>query len=66
MSKPSESCKNHQLHLCELTSKGVHKTDPKKYHELVLNPEFVCKNCGRVAAKQNNLCSPVKLGTWEE
>jgi hypothetical protein len=66
MPKPNDTCKNHPHHLCELTGKGLHKTDPKKYHELVQNPGFVCKSCGRVAANKGNLCSPVVLGTWEE
>jgi hypothetical protein len=66
MSKTNTSCKNHQHHLCELTGNGMLKTDPKKYHELVQNPSFVCKSCGRVAAKKDNLCTPVALGTWEE
>jgi hypothetical protein len=66
MSKANAVCKHHQHHLCELTGKGMHKTDPKKYHELVQNPSFVCKSCGRVASKKDNLCSPVALGTWEE
>ncbi|MCJ7768302.1 hypothetical protein MUP79_07925 [Candidatus Bathyarchaeota archaeon] len=28
---------------------------------LVENPKFVCKKCGRVTAKEGNLCEPVPL-----
>jgi hypothetical protein len=59
-------CKNHDRHLCKLTSDGLHKSDPKKYHQLVQNPEYVCKSCGRVAASKESLCTPVKLGTFED
>jgi hypothetical protein len=66
MSNSQTPCANHEHHLCQLTGKGLHKSDPKMYHALVQNPAFVCKSCGRVAAKKDNLCSPVKLGTWDE
>jgi hypothetical protein len=66
MTQEHVSCKNHPHHLCKLTSDGLHKTDPKAYHELVQNPEYVCKSCGRVAAKKDNLCMPAKLGAFEE
>jgi hypothetical protein len=29
--------------------------------ELVKNPKFICKKCGRVAALEENLCEPVPL-----
>jgi hypothetical protein len=56
----------HKNHLCELTAGGLHQRSPKEYHNLVKNPRFVCKSCGRVAAESNRLCLPVPLGAWEE
>jgi hypothetical protein len=31
------------------------------YKKLVSNPKFVCKNCGRTAVSDKNLCAPEKL-----
>jgi hypothetical protein len=59
-------CKGHTRHLCELHRGQLPKTNPDAYAELVKDPKYVCKNCGRVAAGQDNLCAPVMLGTWEE
>jgi len=62
----THNCKGHHHHLCQLQSQELPKKDPVAYAALVKDPNYVCKNCGRVAAGQTNLCSPVKLGTWEE
>lgn len=62
----SQNCKGHELHLCELHRNQLHKQDPSAYANLVRDPHYVCKNCGRVAAGQKHLCAPVALGTWEE
>lgn len=51
----------HGRHLCYLNNLGFQISNEKEYKELVKNPEFMCKNCGRVAASQENLCKPVKL-----
>ena len=63
-----ETCNgnNHDRHLCKLYSDGVHQNNPDHYARLVRDPEFVCRSCGRVAAKKENLCCPIPLGTWEE
>ncbi len=66
MSKTITPCKNHEQHLCKLTGEGLHKSNPKAYSELVQNPDYVCKSCGRVAAKKESLCMPAKLGAFEE
>jgi hypothetical protein len=35
--------------------------DIKDYKPLVQNAKYLCKKCGRVAAKQENLCEPIEL-----
>lgn len=32
-----------------------------KYRELVLDPRFVCKDCGRVANQKKSLCNSLPL-----
>ena len=44
--------------LCDISKKNY--TD-ENYIELVKNPEFVCKKCGRVSNNKKNLCSPFKI-----
>jgi len=53
--------KNHENHLCLLQNVGYLKTNLEKYKRLVKDPQFVCKSCGRVAARADNLCAPEKL-----
>ncbi len=48
----------HQKHLCDMASKGA---DLQTVKDLVKNPQFLCKTCGRAAAKAENLCDPVPL-----
>jgi hypothetical protein len=31
------------------------------FKELVKNPKFICKTCGRAAGKEENLCEPDSL-----
>jgi hypothetical protein len=51
----------HNKHLCYLVNLGVQQRDLKMYKKLVTEPQYVCKQCGRVANKATNLCKPVKL-----
>jgi hypothetical protein len=51
----------HDKHLCYLNNLGFQNSNPKEYKELVRNPQFMCKNCGRVAESDKNLCKPEKL-----
>ena len=51
----------HDKHLCFLDNIGYVKSNLEKYKELVKNPAYVCKNCGRVAASDQNLCKPEPL-----
>ena len=54
------SCKSpsHDHHLCYIVSQGFHLSDPDDYHSLVNDPKFECRNCGRVANNNENLCEP--------
>lgn len=47
--------------LCTLVKNGLQKDCPKDYEELVRDAKFVCKKCGRAAAKRKHLCKPKKL-----
>ncbi len=51
----------HEEHLCLLENVGYLKSNLEDYKKLVRNPKFVCKNCGRAAANEKNLCSPERL-----
>ena len=51
----------HGKHLCYLNNLGFQVSNEEDYKQLVRNPKFMCKNCGRVAASQDNLCKPVEL-----
>jgi hypothetical protein len=48
----------HDQHLCLLNNVGA---DWEQYKKLVKNSSYVCKNCGRTAASDKNLCAPEKL-----
>ena len=47
-------------HLCELNKKGFDKIS-EKIETIVLDPEYICKKCLRVANKEGRLCKPSKL-----
>ncbi len=51
----------HQIHLCYLANMGYQQQNSDAYKSLVRHPNYLCKNCGRVAHDKKNLCSPVKL-----
>ena len=51
----------HDIHLCYLANVGYHAQNTDEYKELVRQANYLCKNCGRVAADKENLCNPVKL-----
>lgn len=48
----------HEDHLCLLLNLEM---DFDKYKELIKDAEFVCRACGRAAARAKNLCSPERL-----
>ena len=49
----------HKNHLCDMAESGHVSLEQMK--ALVRNPKFICKKCGRVATKEENLCEPVPL-----
>jgi hypothetical protein len=61
MIKPLMPHESHQQHLCYLANIGFHQSNMQEYKELVKEPKYLCKACGRVAANAENLCKPVKL-----
>jgi len=52
---------DHEHHLCLLHNVGYLKTNLNDFKNLVKDGEFMCRNCGRVAASEKNLCNPDKL-----
>jgi hypothetical protein len=51
----------HEEHLCYLQNVGFLLKNWDDYKNLVKNPQYVCKACGRVASNDKNLCVPEKL-----
>ncbi len=51
---------NRENKLCEL-AKPHNQFDMDKILPLVNNPQYVCRCCGRLANKKENLCNPIKL-----
>ena len=51
----------HREHLCYLNNLDYQLTNPEEYKSLVKDSRFLCKICGRSAAKEENLCKPMKL-----
>jgi hypothetical protein len=48
----------HENHLCELHKRGVSLDE---FRQLVIDPQFGCKQCGRVAKSSDSLCDPFPL-----
>lgn len=61
MAKATMPHPGHNKHLCYLNNIGFHLSNLKEYKALVRGGKFLCKVCGRVAAKEDNLCKPAKL-----
>ena len=51
----------HEHHLCLLQNVGYLKRNLNDFKNLVKDGKFICRNCGRVAASEKNLCNPDKL-----
>ena len=55
----SHKCReNHEKHICQI--KDI-KEDLDMVKDLVRDPLFICKRCGRAAKSEDNLCKPSKL-----
>jgi hypothetical protein len=61
MAKAKMPHPGHGKHLCYLNNLGFQISNPKEYKALVKNGKFSCKLCGRVAAREDNLCKPIAL-----
>jgi hypothetical protein len=61
MAKQKMPHAGHEGHLCYLNNMGMQLSQPAQYKELVRDAKYLCRVCGRVAAKKANLCKPVKL-----
>jgi hypothetical protein len=51
----------HEEHLCYLQNIGFLLRNWEDYKNLVKNPQYICKACGRIAASDKSLCAPEKL-----
>lgn len=49
----------HRQHLCDLVDRG--DATLAEFKDLVRDSKFLCKVCGRAAAREENLCDPVPL-----
>ena len=47
--------------LCDLDNQGFVIDHFKEYKKLVRHGMYVCKDCGRVGRRKQNLCTPKKL-----
>jgi hypothetical protein len=50
----------HENKLCAMACCDC-RTDVKELRPLVRNAKFICKECGRAAAKASSLCAPAGL-----
>jgi len=51
----------HDAHLCYLENIGYLSDHFDEYKKLVTDASFVCRHCGRSAAREINLCMPEKI-----
>jgi len=54
--KGTQAC-HEKNHLCQV----VAQRDMGRVKELVKDAKYYCKNCGRAAHDQGNLCNPSKI-----
>lgn len=51
----------HENHLCYLQETGFIDEFPEAYKDMVREAKYICRVCGRAAAKKESLCSPERL-----
>ena len=61
MAEKSMPHPGHDEHLCYLQNIGFLSKNLNEYKKLVKNAQYICKACGRIAARDVNLCVPEKL-----
>jgi len=47
--------------LCSLVKRGCQKDQADEYKDLLRGARYMCRKCGRAAAKAKCLCKPEKL-----
>ena len=47
--------------LCALQEEGYIDSHTEEFKKLIRPARFFCRNCGRSAVSENNLCNPEKL-----
>ncbi len=47
--------------LCALQEEGYIETNTEDFKKLIQPARYFCKNCGRSAVSQDNLCNPEEL-----
>jgi hypothetical protein len=62
-STENAACKSdeHTKHLCYFVSYGYHVDNEEEYRDLVADPRFKCRFCGRTAHCEGSLCFPIEL-----
>jgi hypothetical protein len=50
---------NQSAKICEMSSSN--DWESKELESLVKDPSYFCKNCGRSAASEENLCQPERI-----
>jgi hypothetical protein len=48
----------HENHLCSIIASGA---TINQYKQLVKDGKFMCRQCGRIAVRAENLCDPMIL-----
>lgn len=48
--------------LCALQAEGFIESNMEEFIKLIKPAQYFCKNCGRSAVSDANLCNPEKLG----
>jgi len=52
----AQNC-HEENHICRI----IIRKDLERIKQLVKDPQFFCKNCGRAAKNKENLCNPSRI-----